>query len=1598
VFKDTTNQPIAKISSGWSFTVVAEDGVKPSLLQMLPKDDTTVADDAPTTMINLYFSEAVQALSGGKVTVGSTIIPADNTDPSTGSVNIVGAAVSIDPFDDVGYDKTVDIKVAASSFADYFGANSFAATNYQFRTPAFAFTAPKLNNATIGFSQREGAILYAITGYMMLYGGVDATGCLADAWTSTTGATWLMQTQGGDKPGAAAYAKTAQDENGCVVLYGSSESSCKTNINKIYKTCGMNSTTGNFEWTSVALDTIMPKTGGAIWDSSTLSGHGIAIVGGWKLVIVDAKLGTVWTFLDKEMSLTQQVATTVPWETRMDPILLTDSTSKLYLLGGYESTCSFSAISCSGVFTDVWHSADFGATWACLTANYEPAMTSTYTKGIGRFVSGLMTYDDYMFLIAGAKSNTTVSTNDIWTSYSPAAETSKPTVYASSMVPAGGSTGVLTESTVTLYFDEVVSYKAGGDLAPRLVDGSNTSITLTIATSISRQVMTMSLTGTQKYPAGDAIHIRIPAYSLQDTAGNTLAADLTYSFTANADASKPTFDSFTTTANSSAGWDYRATSTTMVILTMSQPVYPISGVVNVTSTMAGATNISFDINDPLTDVYNTGTNGMIFFTLPVGMNFTENTMYKISIPAGMVKDAAGNLNGAWDRFTFKTISGANSYNDYVNPIPALTAIPTGPGMVNDTAKPTFVSMWPPVGGGDVLAELDTAVYMFFNEPVKFNSTHPAVISIINNTNKVCGSINLTYEYVVASEPTVGHATALNATKMVIGNFLKKDQNFTVSVPAGLIVDMKNNPMDAFTATFKTLAETADTVAPVVVNAAPYDGKATVLSNEYSFGVWFSERVTAGTGSITIKSGTTSVTMDITDSNLTISGPKMLFNFYSGALSKTGTWNLILPPGLLKDAAGNQYRGLNNTGGTATQDFTVVATDVTKPTLSSQLPAHEAAPTYGRAVSTAVQFTFDESVQAATGAIVFTPVYTSPTLSVDATSPEVAISGSLVVVSPVTDLMPGEVYGITIGAGAFTDVQGNAYAGLATGYTISTKSLISWKLVSSDNFDEGAANYFEGERYGAAVAVDAANNLLVAGGHNGTAGSPALLNDVWKLATMREINCASSIQPTFDCSTDGEQELADGSNKVTTCEGVYAGKSNFNRTIWRAPSAGGKKCQIVPSGDFASELGQIVEASFTYCDCPLCTFAPPEIGPEVPELNAIEDYTFKDDLPVMANLEELNLTCQTGYVPNGGFVCDFDTLQTGKFKTPYPQCVLAPCTELPTLGTFMSLDSTQCNSSVTSFPHLSVCNYICDTGYGVSIDGTGIQRGPKAFDGVFTCNQGVWSIDYPGSCIVALAPTTAAPTTAAPTTAAATTTPAGTDVYVTHSVGFVQDFGGKDEAALMADTAFTASLSQGLAEGFMAAVAELAGLLTADDVSLDKFTLSNVTRRLTTAQELARRLQAQKLMVDYSVKIPASVSTSPEALGATLVANKAAFETTMASSYKAAYKANTGVDPPGFTGVEASDVAGVKVVTPAPTTIAPAPTPAPAPAPAPTPAPAPAPPPPPPPTPAAPAAPAAAAEEEEDGSGGMIGGIVGGVAGAGVLGGAFYMYKKKQASE
>jgi len=298
-----------------------------------------------------------------------------------------------------------------------------------------------------------------------------------------------------------------------------------------------------------------------------------------------------------------------------------------------------------------------------------------------------------------------------------------------------------------------------------------------------------------------------------------------------------------------------------------------------------------------------------------------------------------------------------------------------------------------------------------------------------------------------------------------------------------------------------------------------------------------------------------------------------------------------------------------------------------------------------------------------------------------------------------------------------------------------------------------------------------------------------------------------------------------------------------------------------------------------------------------------------------------------------------------------------------------------------------CAYSCAAGYGVN---------GSAYTGEITCNLGTFVWDQPTACT--LLPTTIAPpvTTAAPTEAATTAAPTLTtkegetvvEIFViVTSLKIKQDYPeGTTGESLFADTGYVSSVETGIAKG-------LGGDFTTDDVTIVSFVLSahSAARRL---QGIARRLPEMELEVNYEIEVADAAAADSVKAGLADPATREAFTNSFVEAYTAAEEA-AGRPVTGLVVTQSAEttVKTEQRVVPAPAPPAtPAPTPAPTNAPAPTPAPTDAP------TPAAPAA--AAAEEEEDGSAGMIGGVVGGIAGAGVLGGAAYMYnkRKQQASE
>merc|ERR1719160_2401802 len=156
--------------------------------------------------------------------------------------------------------------------------------------------------------------------------------------------------------------------------------------------------------------------------------------------------------------------------------------------------------------------------------------------------------------------------------------------------------------------------------------------------------------------------------------------------------------------------------------------------------------------------------------------------------------------------------------------------------------------------------------------------------------------------------------------------------------------------------------------------------------------------------------------------------------------------------------------------------------------------------------------------------------------------------------------------------------------------------------------------------------------------NGTTGSTGYLNDVWKLATNRAINCGSSFGTKTPCS-------------ATTCTGGALGTSSTTKTIWRAPSASGLKC-MTPTSVAMTMLGQIVDTRTEACPCPKCATAPD--GSMV--ANILNEDLSTGYAPIFVGQTKA-LECGAGFTANSSsFSCVYSTPYAGVFSTPYPVCV------------------------------------------------------------------------------------------------------------------------------------------------------------------------------------------------------------------------------------------------------------------------------------------------------------------------------------------------------
>jgi methionine-rich copper-binding protein CopC len=255
-------------------------------------------------------------------------------------------------------------------------------------------------------------------------------------------------------------------------------------------------------------------------------------------------------------------------------------------------------------------------------------------------------------------------------------------------------------------------------------------------------------------------------------------------------------------------------------------------------------------------------------TITQSLSRIANNSYQVYIPAGAVKDMAGNSLGSSYSFTFKTAGGTT-----------------------DTTKPTVTSTSPVNGATGV--SLTSPVTITFSENI-LAGTYFSSIYIKNLTT---GST-----VTLASKTISGNVLTLTQSLSRLAN-----NSYQVYIPAGAVKDAAGNSLgSSYTTNFQTTGGTStDTTSPTITSTSPVNG-ATGVSLTSSVTINFSENIQAGTNfsGIYIKNLTTGKIVGL--SSKTISGNKLIIKQSLSRLSKN-SYLVYIPVGAVKDAAGNSLK-------------------------------------------------------------------------------------------------------------------------------------------------------------------------------------------------------------------------------------------------------------------------------------------------------------------------------------------------------------------------------------------------------------------------------------------------------------------------------------------------------------------------------------------------------------------------------------------------------------------------------------------------------------------------------------------------------------------
>lgn len=1293
VVVDSVGLPLTHMISGFEFTSERADTTPPEAYLYVPEDGGS-AITAPNSDIIIMFSEPVQATGSGQsvsISAGGQTIEFGPEDPAA-YFNVSGFMLTMRPPTSLPYDSGVSLSMPPGMIADYAG-NEFGGIwgleLLQWQTASADFEEVA---SSASFAARQGATVQVVQDQFLLFGGRSGSSCFNDVFVSADGASWSEVTPtSSELLPSVDQAAAAADAAGCMWLLGGQCDSVGTS--QLWRTCTVGQSWETFASPSSLIE-------GVSWPDS-LSGHAIAILGGWQLLVLDAVRGDFWAFTDSSMATVARTATELPFGGRWGPKMFTTSGNDIFVVGG--QACSDSGECAAGgeALMDVWKSPGdsytmfVGSEWYCETADFRVGLEAEDLASVGaRYPGMVLVGDDTLYLVAGQLADQATSTTAVF-SLAPSAPDA---VFNAEPNLASYGNGVLT-----LYFDEGIDLvdatkvsllHLGADSAQGGT-GSDGDTYMDYTASASRQRLVLTAASNEAYLDGlQTYQVLIEDGALADSFGNLISGfPAAYTSDLFIWDRAPELLSVLPAGEGVAPW-------THVALAMSEDVVAGSGSIQLTC----AAGQSFSL--PVADAVIAGASAL--FKLPSGAQLTPGQLYTINVPNGLFRDTAGNKLPANAENTFTVLSGVISSSSDGYSGSAYPAVDSSSFSASADVEgfPSLESVVPPVGATDVPTE-DVAVIFTFSEQVVLDTSIPP--PIIVELYDAADAVVATY---TDAEVTSGDISIIENGLKVAMPTLTASTTYTVRLFVGQLVDLAGNAAPAAEATFTCLAGLLDTTPPQLAMTSPPAEKTIQDIDEVSY--WFLEDIQEGTGDIeiTLPSGLQRVVI-MPSSSASVQGPRLTVELLAGPEGLTtaaGTFRVELPAGVVTDLDRTTQGGGIASGA---HQFTFGASspqdvpDILQVTVAGQLPSSSTMPP----ASAALMLTFDEVVQAGEGSFHLTPQGSGgagEAVVIPAKGTQAVFQGDQVWLAPGSDLVPGQEYMLTFDATAVKDLHGASAAVPVDGENgwdpyFLIRPTVAMERVGSTQFGAG------GGRHSVGVAVNSDNEIFVVGGAD---DSDAVFGDVWRLKTYRETNCASALMSLPTCSLS----LCSGSPATL---GTWGVESPAPETVWRSPSLGGRRC-IGSDGVSRSDVGDVVNTLQGTCRCPLCYTTPLSPLPSF-----MEDAVYLEDYigaPASASTAPLN--CNEGYAaspPSGYESSEFECLAanwlSGAWRRPYPECTPHGCELAPPEIAHQDMSIGQPCSSAAPWdplPHLTVCPMQCKAGYA-----TAAGRG----NGNFTCTFG-----------------------------------------------------------------------------------------------------------------------------------------------------------------------------------------------------------------------------------------------------------------------------------